>query len=263
MKFRLGALLVAAVAASTPAQQLAVTVSPNPAPLGSTITVTANSVGAQVWTPFGCLITAVRQGSPTGPVVRNFACTFLSVAIPPCGSAAAPRTGTWNQTVTGGGIASPGLYYFEIQHVPAMFGSPTTSEFFAVRIDGPTPDPILSAAAPPTWNSFFPMTINAPLYPNDFYLVALSATTNTGIPIGPGQLLSLDNDVLFSLSFPAPLPIFQGFQSFLDPAGQSTGLGIQFPPNPGLLCFPFHAQGAVFPIGGGIALTNEISLILT
>lgn len=260
MKLILPAVLAIALAAVAPAQQLAVSVSPNPAPLGASITVSANAAYSTLFTPFGCLVTSIRSGSPTGPVVRVFPCTFLSVAIPPCGSASPPRQTIWNQAVTGG-TAAPGDYWFEIQHSPSQFGA-TTTEFFCVRIDGAIPGPKLSAPAAPTWNSFFTLNIDAPLYPTEFYLVALSASTNVGIPLGPGQLLCLDDDILFSFSFPTPLPLFQGFQSNLDSAGQSVGLGIQFPANPGLICFPFHAQAAILPIGGGIVLTNELSLIL-
>ncbi len=251
-------VLCFAIAGASPAQQLSVSISPNPAPLGASITLQANAAYGTLFTPGGCLVTAIRSGSPTGPVVRNFPCTFLAVAIPICGSASPPRQTIWNQAVTGG-TAAPGDYWFQIQHSPAPFGA-TTTEFFCVRIDGAIPGPTLSAPAAPTWNSFFSLNINAPLYPTEFFVVALSGSTNVGIPLGPGQLLCLDDDFLLSLSFPMPIALFQGFQSYLDGAGQSAGVGIQFPANPGLICFPFHAQAAILPVGGGIVLTNELSL---
>ena len=93
-RFLSAAVAMLALIGSLDAQQLAVTISPNPAPVGSTITVTARDTsGLGLYTPNSCLIGGIRQGSQSGPNVYLSGCTFLCVAIPPCGSPS-PRTAT-------------------------------------------------------------------------------------------------------------------------------------------------------------------------
>lgn len=250
------ALVVASVAS---AQQLAVSISPNPAPLGAAITISAEGAYAPLWTPGGCLVTSIRSGGPTGPVVRVFPCTFLGVAIPQCGTGGVPRTTVWNQIVTGNVNAAPGDYWVTISHSPAQFG-PITTEAFCVTIEAAATDPKLTAPAAPLWGSFFPLALDAPLYAGSIYAVALAGSTNVGIPLAPPDLLCLDFDDLFNFSFPVPLPLFTNFQGVLDSAGQAPGLGIQFPPNPGLTCFPFHAQAVILDISGALVATNGLAL---
>lgn len=257
MSRMLSAALLAASVAS--AQQLSVAISPNPAPLGAPITISAEAAYGPLWTPGGCLVTSVRSGGPNGPVVRVFGCTFLAVAIPVCGTGGTPRTTVWNQLLTGNGSAAPGDYWVTIAHSPAPFSAITT-EAFCVTIEAAATDPKLTASAAPQWGSYFAMNLDAPLYPGSIYAVALSGSTNVGIPLSPTELLCLDFDALFNFSFPAPLPPFINFQGGLDAAGQAPGLGIQFPPNPGLTCFPFHAQAVILDISGALVATNGLSL---
>ncbi len=253
-RFAAGAALLCA---SLLAQDLSVTVSPNPAPLGATITVTAQDAsGLGLYTPFGCLISSIRSGTPGGPTVRVFPCTFLGVAIPPCPGAAV-RTGTWNQSVTGG-TAAPGLYWIEIQKSVGPFGAITT-EWHSVTIDTAVPSvPVLSAVNTPTWGNVFQMAVNAPSHPSETYVVAMSLTTNTGLLVSPGVFLSLDLDALFFLSFPTPDPIlFANFQGVLDSNGAATGIGINFPNVP-LGCIPLHAQVATVDSFANVALSNDL-----
>lgn len=241
------------LAGLTRAQSLSVTVSPNPAPPGASITVTArDATGLGLFTPFGCLLSAVRSGTPSGPIVAQFPCTFLPGAIPPCGSAT-PRTGVWNS-----GAAAPGLYWFEIQHSVGMFGA-TTSEFHSVVIEGASPVPVLSASGAATWGNPFPMSLLAPPHAGEVFFVALSLSTNTGIPLGGGQLVTLDPDALFFLTFPSPVPgLFTNFQGVLDASGSAGAILINFPSSSG--CLPFRAQAAMVDGVGAVTLSNDLHI---
>jgi hypothetical protein len=256
----LSAVAAVLIQPSLIAQDLSVTVSPNPAPPGATITVTAQDATGLGWyTPFGCLISSIVAGSPTGTTVKSFPCTFLGVAIPPCGGAAV-RTGTWNtaQPIMGGGIAQPGLYYFEILKSIGPFGAIST-EWHSVTLDSAmATTPALSAVNAANWGSVFQMQLAAPNNGLDAYVVALSATTNTGLAVTGSLYLSLDIDAIFNLTFPTPDPlIFGNFQASLDAMGNSPAITINIPP---LFagCIPLHAQAATVSSLGSIALSNDL-----
>jgi hypothetical protein len=255
-------LAAAVVAASlSPAQQLTVTVSPNPAPLGSPVTVTAQAAVQNLFTPFGCLITSVRSGTPNGPTVRLFPCTFLPGAIPLYGSPTS-RTGIWDQSVNPGGTATPGLYWFEINHTPGMFGSPTTTEWYSVTISDPAdPTPVLAAVNAPLFGSSFQMSLTAGgAHASEPYGIALSFTTNAGIAI-PGGHVSLDADDLFFLSLAQDPTIFVNFSGNLDFLGNSfLPIQLNIPPVAGVLVVPIHAQAVVFATGGGLLLSNDLTI---
>jgi hypothetical protein len=251
-------LLASAIAA----QQLSVTVSPNPAPPGSSITIQAKAAFGTLYTPNGCLVTGVTQGTPTGPTVAFSFCTLVPVLIPLCTSTAAPRTYTWNQAVSGGGFAAPGDYFFHIQHSPAPFGAVTT-ETFGVRIQAPGAGPTLAAPVAPTWGSFFTLNIAAPANPGDLYALALAGSTNFGIPTVQGPFIWLDFDLLFQLTVPPAIPAFSTFLGALDASGAAPGLGFFIPPAPpGISCLPLHAQAAVLDASGNLFLTNGLSLTI-
>jgi hypothetical protein len=244
------------------AQQLCVTVSPNPAPQGVPITVTAQAAVPGLYTPFGCLISSVRSGAPNGPQVGLFGCTFLSVAIPTYGSPTS-RTGVWNQTILGGGTAAPGVYWFQIDHVPGQFGSPTTTEWYSVTITDPVnPTPVLAAVNTPNFGSTFEMSLTGDSVRDPFagYGVALSFTTNTGIPYA-GGVACLDPDALFDLSLAQPANLFVNFQGALNYlAVNNAPIQILIPSIPGILVVPIHAQAVVFPASGGFVLTNDLNI---
>ncbi len=247
---------LAVLATVATGQDLSVTVSPNPAPIGATITVTAQDAsGLGLYTPFGCLISSIRSGVPGGPTVRVFPCTFLGVAFPPCGGTSF-RTGTWNQVVTGG-TAAPGLYWIEIQKSIGPFGA-ITREWHSVVIDGVAPAPVLAPVNNPTWGSVFQLSLSAPAHPFETYLVAFAQTTNVGFAVSPGVYLSLDIDFLFNLSFPFPDPnLFANTQGILDGTG-SVGGAFVILPNVALGCLPLHAQAAVVDSAGGVFLSNDL-----
>lgn len=254
----LAALVLATMIAS--AQELAVTVSPNPAPLGAPITITAQATVPNLYTPFGCLVSEIRSGSPSGPTAALFPCTFLGVAIPLYGSPTV-RTSVWNQQVSGGGFATPGVYWCSISHTPGLFGSPTTTEWFSVTIHDPNnnPNPTLSAVTAPLFGSSFDMHLDAgSANAGAPYGAACSFTSNTGIPF-TGGVASLDPDNLFFLSLNQDPAFFLNFQGVLDQAGQSgQPIRIMIPPVLGVLCIPIHAQAVVFQAGGALILSNDL-----
>jgi hypothetical protein len=252
---KLMALLFLALSAAAGAQNLCVTVSPNPAPQGAPITISGFAVPpGGLYTQSACWVPIIHSGTPNGPVIQALPCAFVPTAIPGCGSALPPRTYTWTPPPA----IAPGLYWFQINWVSTPFGA-VTSEFFDVTLQGVPAGPVLSAAGAATWGSPFFLSLAAPLHPGEAYAVALSGSTNTGIAIGPGLFVSLDADPIFNLTFPNPDPLtFVAFQGVLDSSGNAGGIGILIPPL-FLGCFPLHAQAAVVSAGGSLALSNELS----
>lgn len=258
---RRGIAVMALLVLSSPlgAQLLSVSF-PNPVPTGTPITVTCrNRSGIPLWTPGGCLITAVHQGSPTGPIVGVFPCTFLGVSIPACGSALAPRTATW----TPSSVVTPGNYFFEIQTQTAPIGGPITSEFYMVTINGAVPGPALNALTPPTLGTFYQLEVNAPAMPFGFYGVVMSFTTNVGTTVLPGLTLALDTDALFLLTLQNPPPQLINFSGILDPNGYTNQIYIALPNIPALACQSLHAQAGVVDLTGTtVVLTNDRAFTL-
>jgi hypothetical protein len=240
------------VASTAWGQALCVTVSPNPAPQGASITISGFAASPNgLYSQASCFVPIIHSGTPNGPVIQALPCAFVPTPIPGCGSAAPPRSYTW----TPGPQTAPGLYWFEIDWVSVPFGAPT-AEFHGVTIQGTPPGPVLSGAPGATWGTPYFLALSAPAHPGGGYAVALSGSTNTGLPLGPGLFLSLDVDAIFNLTFPTPDPaIFVGFQGALDGNGAASGIAILIPP---LFfgCVPLHAQAAVIA-AAGIALSNE------
>jgi hypothetical protein len=263
--FRMVAAAVV-IAALSSGQELTVTISPNPAPLGTTITVTAQAAHSGFYTPLGCLLTDIHIGTPTGTSCALFGCTFLPSAIPLYGSPQF-RQATWNQTVLPsvipGGMATPGVYYLEIRRqVGNGFGAPYVSEFFPVTIDNPAnPTPALAALNTPNFGSTFQMSLAAGItHGGEPYAVALSFTSNTGIPI-PGAHVALDNDSLFALSLTGDPSLFLNFSGVLDSAGSPfQPIQILIPAVPGVLVVPIHAQAVVVGPGGALTLSNDLTI---
>lgn len=240
------------------AQMLSVTMTPNPAPSMTNITISVfNRSGGPLFTPGGCLVTTIRSGSPTGPIVRAFPCTFLGVAIPACNSGLATRMTTWNQAVSPSGFATPGDYYFEILHSPSQFG-PISAEYYCVTISGATPSPALSAVNAPVVGQPFNMAINSPSDPFAFYAVVLSFSTNVGTVVTPTLRMCLDQDALFTLTFPAPPPQAVNFQGGLDSIGQTNSIFRLIPNAPVISCLALHAQAGLLTITGNVVLTNDL-----
>jgi hypothetical protein len=257
---------VVVIAALSLGQELTVTISPNPAPLGVTITVTAQAAHTGFYTPLGCLLSDIRIGTPTGTSCAVFGCTFLPSAIPLYGSTSF-RQATWNQTVLPsaipGGMATPGVYYFELRRqVGNAFNQPYVSEFFPVTIDAPAnPTPVLAPLNTPNFGSTFQMSLAAGIpHGGELYAVALSFTSNTGIPI-PGAHVALDADPLFSLSLSGDPSFFLNFSGLLDSVGSPfQPIQILIPAVPGVLVVPIHAQAVVVGPGGALTLSNDLTI---
>jgi len=257
---------VAIITSLSLAQELCVTISPNPAPVGAPIMITAQAAHTGFYTPLGCLLSDIHIGTPTGTSCALFGCTFLPSAIPLYGSPNF-RQATWNQTVLAsvipGGMATPGVYYLEIRRqVGNQFNQPYVAEFFPVTIDNPAnPTPVLSALNTPNYGSTFQMGLSAGIpHGGQPYGVALSFTTNTGIPI-PGGHVSLDNDALLALSLAADPSLFLNFSGVLDSVGSPfQPIQLNIPAVAGVLVVPIHAQAVVVGPGGALTLSNDLTI---
>jgi hypothetical protein len=260
-RISLAASLVAFLVASVPAQDLCVTVTPNPASVGSPITVSGHAKSsAGLFTPNGCWVQSIRSGTPNGPMVQSFFCILIPVAIPGCGTTM-PRTATWNQTDVNNVQVPPGLYYFEIQWTPTPFGAVTT-EWHCVTISAGPNEPVLGYGGPLIWGSVVTLTLTvAPAQWNAPYAFALSGSTNTGIAFGPGVFGSLDPDAIFNLTVPVPDPNFCVAFQGLVPSGGAVFAALVIPPL-FIGCFPINAQAAVVDPSAGVMLSNVQSFTI-
>lgn len=247
------ALLLAPGALSQ--SQFSVTITPNPAPPGATIVVTATAAaGSNLFTPFGCLVNGVFD-APGGNLVAPSPCTFLGLTVPPCGSTS-PLMWQWNQNTTSGAAVPGTTYWFDIQYVVGGPFGPTTSEWYCVTIDDPAnPVPALTAANTPVAGSQFMMTLDSPNDAGATYIAAISGTSNTGQTVLPGVTSCLDADALFAVSFPAQPSLFSNFNGNLDASGNAT-LGINIPP--GLSCLQAHVQALIFG-ATGFRVSNDLT----
>lgn len=244
------------------AQALNVSISPNPAPLGANITITATSGLPNIYTPSGCLVSGIYAGSPSGPLVKSFFCISIMSSIPHCMTALPPRQYVWNQSINGG-FATPGLYYASI-HTYDMFNSVSLPvQYYPITITGPSPAPVLTMTGAPFPTAVLPITINAPANPGDFYVLAIAGSTNTGFVVN-GAFLSLDYDAFLLASLDGTHPsTFQNFSGLLDGAGLTTAPTLTIPNFPGLSCLPLHLQGVVIPSGTSTILpTNTVTFAL-
>ena len=92
--------------------------------------------------------------------------------------------------------------------------------------------------------------------------LALSGSTNTGIPFAPGVFVSLDPDAIFNLTFPVPDPnFFVAFQGTVSPGGIVFAALVVPPLFIG--CFPINAQAGVIDAGGNVMLSNVQSFTIT
>ena len=254
------------IAALSLGQEMTVTISPNPAPLGQPITITVQAAHANLYTPNGCLLSDIKIGTPTGTSCALFPCTFVPVAIPLYGSPTS-RQYTWNQSVLPGaipgGTATPGVYYFQITYqVGGGIVNPAGSESFPVTIDNPAnPTPALAALNTPHFGQDFQMGLSAGSpHGGQLYAVALSFTSNAGIPI-PGAHVALDNDSLFALSLSADPNLFLNFSGVLDSFGSPfQPIHILIPAVAGLLVVPIHAQAVVVGPVGELTLSNDLTI---
>ncbi len=256
--FRLS-VLVAMLGVVLSAQSLDVTISPNPAVPGATITISARSALSNVWTPGGCLVTGIRQGSPTGPLVAAFPCTFLGVAVPQCGTAGSPRQSNWTPSAS----LAPGLYYAQIATTNGLYGPLYPTQYYAITVAAPATTPTLAIGGTASVGAVVPVTLNAPSNASDVFVIAMSGSTNAGF-FANGAFISLDYDPLLLASLDGSYPtVFQNFSGLLDAVGASTGVSLAIPQIPGLACAPLFLQGVVIPNSAqAIIPTNVVSFFV-
>lgn len=253
------ALLVATVA--TASAQLSVGASPNPAPVGTQIFLTAEAT-----VPTELLRecpTEIRSGSPTGPiVVTPLRCTFIRPVLGP----GAPFGGTralfgWNGMDSTNNPAAPGHYFIRVEHKPLNSSQPFATHWVPVRLDpatGPT-EPVLSALSAFTRGQTTGVQVSSPTQPGKAFAIAASLTTNTGFATSFGHI-ALDNDGLLIASLLQVSPPFTNFQSTLDASGDGVG-AIAIPNIPALQGQNIAFQ-AITIDGPTIMRTNAITGII-
>lgn len=251
------ALLVTSLAAQP---RISCTITPNPCPMGSNITMTFEStLSAQSLS--GCGANAIISGSPTGPL--SWGCTASLVSAPVFGPGS-PQSFTI-PTVTAAGQLAPGHYWIR---VPWRTTAPLVVQpdaFFPFRIDpvGGGGGPVLSATGAPTRGQYLVLGVDDPASAGSFYQLAVSLTTNSGVPAAGGVHVALDPDPLMFLSFPSPNPvIFPDFIGFLDPTGSASPLftpRVWIPNVQSIRGMGLAVQGAVTAPTGAVVLTNGLT----
>jgi hypothetical protein len=234
--------------------------SPNPAPLGASISLRLEAT-ATAGLASGCGFLSIRQGSPAGPVVYSpFICPAIFIIVSPGG----PYTAGWSGLDSVGNPVPAGLYFFEVGYSDGA-GVAQPNAFFPVRIDDPAapPQPVLTVTGTGAAGTTLNLDINSPADAGSPYIFAASFTTNTGFTVPPGVFVVLDMDVLFGLAFPTPTPgLFSNLSGTLDANGQTFSPGTVSIPNvPGLLGYPVAFQAVLVTVAG-LGTTNPVTLSL-
>ncbi|MAG32283.1 MAG: hypothetical protein CL908_15480 [Deltaproteobacteria bacterium] len=254
---RLSCLLVLVLASSVPAQfGLSGVVSPAVVSPGQTVSITVTAI-QQISLPSPCVWQMVRANSPTGPTVPQF--IFCITVITPLAPGQS-QTGTWSV-----GNVAPGTYWFQVGWFSPL-GASLQNEFFCFEVRAPgSQDPTLTATTVARLGQTLSMDVAAPLLPGAPYIGAMSLTSNNPIPLGAnGPWTCIDNDLVFQLSFPAPLPgLFLNLVGTTDANGNATGIGINVPNLPALTWFPLKAHVAVLsPMTLTPTLTNGLAFTI-
>ena len=252
--------LLVALSAPLAAQNTSAEFSPNPAPPGVQIDfVATDATGSGLFLPSGCTWLEVRQGSPSGPVIDHLpqgtGCGAALVPIAANGSFGV----SWNQIDTNTGLqVAPGTYWYRVSTL-ADVSSPIVQEWFCISIQDPS-DPTLRALTPAKAGQALALDIVAPTEPGAAYVTVASFTSNNPIVLTTGLPTCIDQDSLFSLSFPVPNPaVFTGFQGTLDAFGTAAGISVAIPASPVVNFQPLVLQAAVIGGPGGLRLTNAQS----
>jgi hypothetical protein len=245
------AMVLCVLSSAVISQGVALQMSPDPLPVGGTLSVTlTESNGVNITFLTSCVFTSVHTGTPNGPIASSVFCAQALSTLGPHGT----RSQTWTPP-TGMG---PGLYYLKVVYRPA---GPPITEWFPITILDPA-QPLLSAANNARVGQTLLLSLSDPASPGVGYLCAGSITTNQGFNATPTVFCSLDMDSVFALSYPSPLTsVFSGFQGVLDGNG-GAGLSVHCPNFPPLANTPFHVQGVVLGAAGQVALTNPLSFTI-
>ena len=233
-----------------PAQLLSGTVAPTVIQPNGMVTITvSDTFGLGLQLPSSCAINAIYQGGPNGALVpTGIFCGSAITPIPACGSGTVSQT--WGPSFAGITL-SPGTYWIEVRFWDSGF-STLRSEYFCFAVDGTPPMiPLLSQVTPAVIGTNWTLGLSSPPDPGAAYFMAASATTNVGIPPA-NPVFCLDQDAIFALSFPNPLPgVFNNFQGNLDAAGGANNISLSLPNFPPLICLRLNVQGLVLgsPVG--------------
>jgi hypothetical protein len=240
-------LLLATVAPVAPAQAVAGSFAPNPAPIGVPITFTATeSAGVGLNLPSPCGWYRIHQGSQTGPIVPlGLACIQVIVPVAANGTFAF----TWDQRDASSVQVPPGQYWVEVRTWDQQFTTLHVN-WFCIAIQNPG-EPAITAAGPARLGLNTPLQIAAPSEPGATWIVACSLDSNTPLAV-PGLGICL-SDPLFFGPFTAPLGV-------LDAAGNSSGLELIVPSAPSVLWQGLHVQSLIF--GAVPVMTNDLSFTI-
>lgn len=244
------ALLVLTFPLSLFAQRISITISPNPATVGAPLTLSvqdATGVGFRYRT--NCLATTFHAGVPGGPIVP--------VPIGFCGTSFVTVGPNATATRTINAPATSGTVYWKVETYD-LVSSAVITDWVCFHIQ-PTWAPSMQALTTARVGQDLIMQVNAPFLAGATYLTAGSLTTNVGITPVTGPFVSLDPDLIFSLTFPVPLAgVFDQFQGNLDTVGVANGVTVHIPSIPSLAYLPLAFQTAIFPPTGLVELTNVV-----
>ncbi len=260
-------LVFATLSLSTAAQNAAGELSPNPAPLGGTMSFAlTDSTGQGLFFSNPCFW-SVHAGAPNGPLVTapfpGGACPSVIVPVPPHGSI----TLDWDLLDLNGNPVLPGPYWMRIRGTVETTLE-TFVEFFPFSIVDPTAvspppvQPVLRYTPPAAVGMSAPFQIDAPDYGGTPYFVAASLSANEPI-VFQGQLLGLSLDPLLSVSLVSPSSVMTGAAGVLDFAGQAAG-SLDVPPVPSLAFRGVQLQ-AFLDLGSflpGFLATNALTITI-
>ncbi len=260
-RITLAILTLALFLGATAGAQLSVEPAANPVPQGAMVKLSIEA--AQTSELLRACPIDVRAGSPTGPVVYSpMMCIMLRVVIGPGQSY---NNMGWNGRDNSNNLVAPGTYYIHIKHKLINSTNPWTSHFVPVRIDptaGPT-EPVLSTTSATVIGQPLNLNLNSPNNPNDSYYTAASFTTNAGFNLNANQRVALDVDLLFSLSFPNPVPgLFTNFTGTMDNMGNATPM-MNIPNLPGLKGSQVAFQSIIIDASNSILISNPLTRIIT
>jgi len=245
LRLLLPALTAVALAAAAPAQAIAGSFQPNPAPPGVPITLTCtDTTGLGAVLPSPCTWFTIHRGGQTGPIVPlGLFCPAVLVPVAPNGT----FSFTWNQRDDLGALVPPDSYWFEVRTFDTGFTGVRT-DWFCISIQ-PANAPALTAAGPARIGQVTPLQLSAPLEPGAPFIAALAFSSN--VPLVVFGLQSC-LDASLSLDFLiAPI-------GALDALGQSAGLALSVPNTPFALWQGAHVQ-ALLAGTAGLQLTNSVA----
>lgn len=196
--------LPAVALASPSAAQIATSVGPPVAPIGSPITIAISN------DTLGSPITGVcpyRVYDSQGVLVHSPGCVAIAIIMSP----GATLVAEWNQVDDAGLQVPPGTYRIDVD-VPDVGIVPSFIEIRDV-------DAAISFLGIPKIGTTRDFALTAPAHPGAIYAMAASAGA-TGIPTCAGTI-PLDLDIVLQISLSPSNPIFLDFIGTLDADGRS------------------------------------------